>query len=266
MILMNGIGDIYTREIHDNMNLYAAWPPGEMLSLGDYGILIEKRFDRRGNIYSDFGIPKREKKYPSIANYKFSSLGRVQTSFKPSAQANLQGIVNIIHASLDINFSDSNAVFFNSANCSQSSIDSIESILAQEIIKLYKKGKWNPNFVIVSKLINADSTTAVISGSSSASISLEAASPQVPFINLADASIGLNSKSEKDIGFSIVSQGGLTPLFGLHKLKTYFPYDIKNPTFVPCSYMPNLNTMQASDDVTKQMLDINLEVLILSEI
>ena len=139
---MSGIADIYTEEVHRNIDLYATWPPGEMLTLGDYGELIGDRFERRGNLITDFGISFKEKKYPSNANYKFASSGKVQTAFKPKAQANLQGVVNILNASLDINFSSSNAVFFNAANCSQSSIDDIAFKLAKEIISLYKKYKW----------------------------------------------------------------------------------------------------------------------------
>jgi len=269
---MNGIADIYTEEIHGNINMYAAWPPGDTLSLGDYGVLIGNRFERKGNVNNDFGVSYREKKYPSTSNYKFASLGKVQTVFKPKAQATLQGIVNILNASLDINFSDSRSVFFNAANCSQSLIDNIEFKLAKEIISLYKKGKWNPDWVIVSKLISADSTTAIISGSGNASISLEASTPQVPMINLADASIGLTSKSEKDIGFSIITQGGLTPLFGLLKLKKY-PLDIMDPTLADAfSYVPNLNIFRTSDilqtsgEVTAKNLEIDAEMLILSEI
>lgn len=268
MILMNGIADIYTEEVHGNIDLYATWPPGEMLSLGDYGELRENQFERKGNVSNDFGVSFKVKKYPSNANYKFASLGKVQTAFNPKAQASLQGIVKILNASLDINFSDSKAVFFNAANCSQSLIDDIEFKLAKEIISLYKKSKWNPDWVIVSKLISADSTTAIISGSGSASISLEASTPQVPMINLADASIGLTSKSEKDIGFSVITQGGLTPLFGLLKLKRY-PFDLKEPKLEGnlLSYTDKkLELLQAACEGTTKNLEKDAEVLILSAI
>ncbi len=127
---------------------------------------------------------------------------------------------------IDIKFSSKHSVFFNAAACVPAQIqDQIK--LGNDILSLFKAGKWQKDFVVVTNLYKGGSTTAIVSASGSASIGLDAQG-DIPVIDLGDASLKLAVKHSKALALTVVTQGSLTPLFGLSGLQGVF-----NPDFGP---------------------------------
>jgi hypothetical protein len=63
--------------------------------------------------------------------------------------------------------------------------------LGKTILGMFETQKWPASRFVVTRLVQADSATIIISGKSGASMTLDAESDAIPNINLADASIKL---------------------------------------------------------------------------
>ena len=91
-------------------------------------------------------------------------------------------------------------------------------------MQLFKEKKWDEKWVILTNLVEAGNTTAFISLSDSASITLEAEGG-VRRIDLADASLKLNIKSYSDVGLRVATDGNLRPLIGISGISTHLVGD-----------------------------------------
>jgi len=112
-----------------------------------------------------------------------------------------------------VSFTSTHSVFFNAAGVFPALIEN-QIKLGNDIMELLKQGKWQKDFVIVTSLFKGGNTTAIVSASNNSSIDLEA-SADVPSIDLSNASLKLIVKSSKALALTVVTQGSLTPLFGL---------------------------------------------------
>jgi hypothetical protein len=195
---------------------HATFPPNEPLKLGDFGVLHDDVFERLGNVRSRFGVDFAERLGLATAPLiDFSSKGSVEIEFTAAGGTTGGGVP--IKAGIELKFSRSDAVFFNAAACTFDSIeDQVE--LGERILKLYDDGRWERKFVVVTSLMRAGATTIVVSSSSNSSITLEASTPGVAAIDLADASLKLSIKRLKDVALKIVTAGEITPLIGLSKI------------------------------------------------
>ena len=214
---MDSIAEDYAKAMHQHFRiLFANWPPGQPLELGDYGIVKGSMFMRMGNI-SEFKIPFTTRVDQTKDPMHFESSGSVKVVFKAKGSATAGGLMNT-KAGFQINFSNKKATFFNAAKCAVNSIES-KAVLGKVILRLKDEGKWDKQHAIITEIVTAGSTTIIISKEKSASISIEAKSDSVKTIDLADASIGLNSTSEEGIGFNTIAKDGLQPLIGLCQIQ-----------------------------------------------
>ena len=218
---MGSLAAQYCEQIKNHFKVfYATFPPNQPYELGDFGILNDEVFVRLGNVKNRFGLTFQvragEAKSPAI---DFTSKGSVAVDFRTKAEAAIGTVP--VKAGLDITFARENSVFFNAADCT---LDSVEDqvALGEQIIKLYEQKKWEKKYAIVTGVLRAKSTTAIVSSSSNSSISLDAESPDIPAINLADASLKLSVKRVKDVALKIVTEGELVPLMSLSKIQGGF--------------------------------------------
>ncbi len=60
--------------------------------------------------------------------------------------------------------------------------------IGNQVLELYKEGKWNKHWAIITELVKADSATVLISNSANGKIELKAnANVNAPSIDIADA-------------------------------------------------------------------------------
>ena len=221
------ICNIYTKNIHENFKTYYAnWEPGEPKKLGDYGLLLRNQFYYIGNI-SQLGIKFKIKEDKSATHKTYSSRN-TKIVYGDAGRSNKPGIPLRRKANVQINFGSENGIYFNASKCINNMIQN-KVALGEIIIKKFEKNEWNENWVIITDIVKADATTLIISNSKDSAITLEARS-KVPHINLADARIKLNVKTEKDVAYRVVSQDGLIPLIGLCKIEKEI---ISPDSFVP---------------------------------
>ena len=205
------LSERYAGDIHRDLHMYAAWPVDTPLALGDYGTLEGKLFQKIGNIKEDHNIIVKSLASTASVSYDYRTSGIVKTALYAKGEVKVGTSFPLAKAGLDINFSGENAVFFNASGCKITSIENKESIFSK-ILQLYRSGKWNKEYRLITELVNAESTIIIASKSSNASISLEADSPAITVIDLAKAKIGLNLVREEGIGLKVFSDGNLTPL------------------------------------------------------
>ena len=217
---MGSLAAQYCEQIKNHFKVfYATFPPNQPYELGDFGVLNDDVFVRLGNVKNRFGmtfaVRAGEAKSPAI---DFTSKGSVAVEFRGKAEAAVGTVP--VKAGLDITFARENSVFFNAADCT---LDSVEDqvALGEQILALYAQKKWEKKYALVTGVLRARSTTAIVSSSSNSSISLDAAS-DVPVIDLADASLKLSVKRVKDVALKIVTEGELVPLMSLSKIQGGF--------------------------------------------
>ena len=209
---MSAIGQLYAREVKDNLEVvYATFPITEGYKLGDFGLLKDDLFTRLGNV-SQFGIDFGVRQGATESTVKFVSASGVSVMFHGKVDAGPGGVP--VNASVDISFSEQSAVFFNAAGCTADAIEN-QIQLGEQILQLNRDGKWQQQFAVITTLVKAKSSTIVMSSSSDASITIQATSSAVQSIDLDDASIQLSVTAFKDLAIEIVTEGDLTPMLGL---------------------------------------------------
>ncbi len=134
---MTGLGDIYTRGVHTNLApLYANWEPTKPVRAGDYGTVSDKnnQFTYHGNI-KEFGVPFSLRTEHGASQRTFFSEGSGSLTFHAKGEAS-PGVPIAANATLEIQFSKENAVFFNAAGCRYQMVSDKEA-LGRMILQKY---------------------------------------------------------------------------------------------------------------------------------
>jgi len=216
---MKKVYDIYTEVIRDHFKVfYANWPIGEPVKLGDYGIMSGRIFICEGNIEDDYNIKFKHRTDTTKDRYYFKSNHSAKVEFFPKGSFYIQPNMPNIKASMKIEFGRGVSVFFNASGIKNHSIADFAKV-EENIFSKFKQDKWSEKKVVVNRLVQADSTTIIISGKSGASICLDAESKAITNINLADASIRLSVRVENGVAFEIISEDGLFPMIGIAGIK-----------------------------------------------
>lgn len=204
----------YITELHQAFGyLFANWVPQQKIALGDYGRFQKGVFHRDGKL-EDLRIKvQRGEPDEARALYQYHSKNSSSAQMKLNASGKSAGAK--AKAGLEIKFSDANSVFFNAAACALRTVTNTSAI-GEAVRRKLEDGTWEYDWVVVTSLIEAKSTTAIVSSSSHGAIVLNAES-DVTTIDLADASLKLAIASESNIGLKLVTEPNCSPLFACHQ-------------------------------------------------
>jgi len=260
---MSRIANLYSNEVKQQFKvLYANWEPGGPINLGDYGSMAGNIFIPQGNLQQDFpefhDVVIKILEDPLKDQKEFISEGGVDVNLSAKGTVNIEGVT--VKASLDINFSHKDSIFFNAAECSTTRISNKAKIgeVLKEIMKK-KDGRWLKEYCVVTDLVTAGRTIIAISASDNSGISFAADSPAIENINLADASVKLGLTSQRSIGYKVEAVEGLIILLGLCKMKNPFlwwgggftPRTLKmtNTMINKIEDSPGIETEKSADDL-----------------
>jgi len=210
----------YTDEMKKKFGYYATWNPGVPLKLGDIGTLNDNVFTRLSNL-SDRGIEFEIREDLTKTPLEHSSEGSVSVTTKLSGTVAPQGsVLTNLDAGIIVEFSKENSTLFKANNTTSPSIkDAIK--LEEQVLDLYRKGKWNKNWAIVTELVEAENATVIISNNSNSKIELKAnANIDAPTFDIADAEFKFSTQFSNGLETKIISAEGLTPLFKVMGMKT----------------------------------------------
>lgn len=218
----------YTREMYRRFGYHATWTPGTPLQLGDVGVVRDGVYRRLRNL-KDFGIPFDVRPDTTAERLKHVSTHSVEFAFKAAGKPAIPGsFLSDANAGVTIEFKRSGGVAFEALGCTTPSI-SDQLGLGRELIKRYRAGKWNKDYVVVTELVHADSCTVLVSESRGGKISIEAsAAVSAGSFSIADASAGLGITFSRSMNTEIIAAGGLTPLMRVRRVRRPF---LGSPTF-----------------------------------
>lgn len=219
-LFFKGPQEQYTDDLKKRFGYYATWLPGVPLMLGDVGILKDKVFTRIASL-EDFQIAFDIREDNTPDDLEYSSKGEVQLTTKASgAIAPTGSSLTDLDAGFIVEFGKKNSILFKANGAKNNMIENTKK-MGETILRLYKEGKWNKKWVVVTELVEAESATILISNSKNAKIELKAnANANAPGLDIADAKFEFGASLYKGLDTKIVAQEGLTPLFKVQGIKT----------------------------------------------
>lgn len=206
--------ETYTRELRDNLNYTATWLPNLQLKLGDVGVLSKYEFTYRTNL-KNLGIPFQEGKPGSAATYSYLSSDSVKRDIKLAGTAPAAGsMLADVDAGISFSFSRKDAVVFLATGCTVRTIANQEPI-KRAILEAYGNGAgtWEQDYVVVTELVSAASTTIIISEGSAGQFELRAKAGLNPTFEAINTDGNFTLAHEAQIGFNCLAAAGVTPLF-----------------------------------------------------
>lgn len=217
---MKGPQEQYTDEMKKKFGYIATWLPGVPLLLGDIGILNDNVFTRIASL-EDFQIPFDIREDDTADDLDYSSRGSVSVTTKISGTAAPQGsTLGSIDAGFIVEFGNENSILFK-ANQTRTNLIKDTIKIGDEILKLYRDGKWNKHWVVITELVKAETATIFISNTTNAKIELKAnANIEATKLDIADAKFEFGATFYKGLDTKIIAQTGLSPLFKVKGLKT----------------------------------------------
>lgn len=215
---------LYQEEMHENLGFFPTWFPGDLMEIGDLGILDGGRFRKMSSL-KELEIPFTTTSGTSKQDVQYTSTKG--TTIKPSAGASVPGIAK---AEIAINFSRAGAFVFHATGLKPHQIEN-RSAVAEAIVAAYKRNLWNKEWLLVESLHRAQLATIIVSQDSDAGIVL-AANVNAPLvaISLADPKIGLSVSSVNGKIVHLVSAREIRPLYSCLRLRDWF---FRDPSLEP---------------------------------
>lgn len=210
----------YTKELYKQFNYFATWLPGTPLKLGDIGIMNNNEFTAISNLLDEgLNFEVDEDFTKSDLEYSSSRAVSITTKIAGTAPA-LNSVLSDADAGFSVEFSRENAVLFK-ANGTLSPRIKNQIKLGAEIIERFKKGDWDKDWVVITELITADSSTILISSSDNSKIELRAKTAvSAGNFDIANAKLNLEPTFSKDLVTRIICEQNITPLFKVSRIKS----------------------------------------------
>ena len=222
----------YTTEIVQALQYLPIWLPIKRLELGSIGTIANNVFEITGNI-SKLPVPfTRSQDRPSgIMRYNSSKGVSVQVKAAGAAPA-LGSALATADAGVSIKFSRAELVVFEASDCKIEAIEDLND-LGQRLIRLYQRAQWDPNQYIVTEVVRAGAATVLISSNAGASVELKIGGKvNTAGLSLADVDAQFSVAGYSDMGYQIVAERGLTPLFKAWRVDPGFFSDKFKPALM----------------------------------
>jgi hypothetical protein len=197
----------------EELGYLATWLPTVVVEPGDIGVITNYEFQKVGTLDA-MGIRTRKTEPRARGSFDFRSKGAVRVEAKVAGQIPaIQSSLADTDTGLVVQFTRRNAVAFKADDCKSVMLEDLERI-GSEVLGLYHTNSWPDDYVVVTEVLLAKSTTALISNGDHARIELRAtAGIQADQLSLASAEAKFITQRETNMGLSVIAKGGLTPLF-----------------------------------------------------
>ncbi|MEM6700885.1 MAG: hypothetical protein AAF599_20955 [Bacteroidota bacterium] len=193
----------------------ATWMPQRKMEVGQIGRFDNRKWTKEGSL-ADLGIEIHTSSHSVDGNMEFTSEGGVSigTRLKGGSAQVLQHLADA-NADVVVDFSKENAIVFKANNVIHHQLDK-KILLKDKILALWKEGRWDKDYLIVSEVFEAATTTIMVSSGSNAKIELNATGDiGGKALDLADASLGFKVANNKNIGVQVIAASKLTPLYNV---------------------------------------------------
>jgi hypothetical protein len=220
--------ELYGREMHEGLGFWATWLPGALIRIGDCGTVEDFAFARRTSL-SSFGVSFTERAPASLGPLHHSSSEGVSIAFHTAASSAAGAIAGLPSgvAGVTIGFKREGGVVFAASKCEQIEIEDVDS-LERSLQTAYLERGYPANYVVVTAVVRASSSTVFVSSGKSASVTLAATADLTDVIDLASADAGLSIARSHGLASQYVAEGEMTPLFKVMGFKKHWLS--RNPT------------------------------------
>ena len=212
----------YTTELGRELRFNATWTPGMPLALGIIGVIDDDNVFVPVSSLGQFGIGFKETQpgTDSKETFNYASAGAVEIGLKLAGKpSDLTPNLPIERAGLGIRFNRDYATVFRADGATHSRMAD-ELSLAKEVISLIKAGLWDKEWSIVTHLVRAASTTALVARSAGASIEFAlSAGVSAGGLELLSADADVRTFASREMQLTILAAGGMTPLFRAKRVK-----------------------------------------------
>lgn len=216
--IMQGPAKQYTKEMRRKFAYIATWNPGTPMTIGSIGVTKDGRF-RRVSDLETLGIPYEIIKDNDPADLDYASEGSVTITMKASGSGPVGGL-GTLDAGFSVEFKKSNSTLFK-AKETYTDVMRDTHKLGQEILKRYRNGKWEKEWVVVTEVVRATSATILISNSQNGQVDLKATADGNLLRGLADPALELGIQFSRGMETQIIAEKGLTPLYRGVGIKTH---------------------------------------------
>lgn len=158
----NSIPAAYVSEVYERYKAVPTWPIGDKVVLGDVGVVSKNGQFKKITSLKELGISFKVDTGTGISNANLRTSGAV--TLKMLSQ--VKGL-----STIEISFSQKNAVLFDQKGVRNSKIRMLDS-LARSILTKVEEKIWMPEYLVVSRLYTATEVTLLVSDSKNSKISL----------------------------------------------------------------------------------------------
>ncbi len=207
------LNESYVKEINKHLGYMAFWLPDSSYGLGTIGVIDNDGiFDPISDLES-MGISFEVEQRPGKSNIDYTSAGNVTLNTKVAGKLLSGSKLDKADAGFVLDMGRKHSILFQANDVTTTRIkDKVR--LGKGIARLYKEDIWKKEWVVITELKTAASTTIFISSNRNSRVELKVTASAKPAkLDIADASLGLDIVSEKGVSFKAIAEGGLTPLF-----------------------------------------------------
>jgi len=217
---MSSAAEQYTRELVDQFKFNATWTPGVPLNLGDIGVIDNGVFVPITSL-DRFGVNlDATAENSGSESFSYASANAVEIGFKAEGEpSSFAPTIPLSDAGLGIQFKREKATVFQLEGATHVRIAD-EVALRDEVVSLMRANKWDKDWSIVTWLVKAASTTALISRSASSSIEFALSAGVNPGgIELLSVENDVRTVASREMQLTIAGSTNMTPLFRAKRVK-----------------------------------------------
>jgi hypothetical protein len=209
----------YLQHMHSQSNYRATWDPAVKLKLGYVGKLQDGVLDVFTTLEKE-GINMEVSEESSVLDLDYTSHKSVNIDSKLSGSAPIAGsVLTELDAGFALSFKSDKAVVFKVAGYKTHQIVNLKDI-EKAVLDRYNgenlngHDEWDKDWVVVTRIVEADSSTIIISTSSNSQLDLKAkANVGAANLKITDAALGLSIVKETGSNMNFIAKEGLTPLY-----------------------------------------------------
>lgn len=210
----------YLREIKSTLGYFGTWLPDRQMRLGDVGVLQKGDF-RYITTLSNLNIGFDRKWGARGSDIEAMSTSGISFDTGVSLSIPLAGVaIGRSSPSISIRFADKGGFVFQARACSEQMINN-QSRLAEDLLNALRRELWQPEWVVVDTVVQAQCSTVVVSGSSGAQLDL-AVPTEVATATLPLANVGVSVAFQTGQFVRVVAKQTSTPLYRATRIRRRF--------------------------------------------
>jgi hypothetical protein len=213
---MTGAGQEYCDGVLRSFGFFATWLPNQPLKLGDVGVLTRSAF-RHETTLQELDISFDVLVGSTAVDINLASKEGTAVDFTAGGTGSQAGAEAKVGAR--VQFAREGAFILRALGCRERHIRD-KPLLATAIATALREGRWKTEWIVVDRLMVAESATVLVSNSADCSVDIsgDAALSPGPF-DIADARLGLRVARQSGDLFACVAATTLSLLFQASKVR-----------------------------------------------